>query len=34
MKNILKEYDLKIDVSDYFVRKAYDALKENVDLRK
>lgn len=34
MKNILKEYDLKIDASDYFVRKAYDALKENVDLRK
>lgn len=31
MKNILKEYNLKIDVSDCFVRKAYDALKENVD---
>lgn len=30
MKNVLKEYDLKIDTSDYFVRKAYDALKENV----
>ena len=27
MKNILKEYNLKIDTSDYFVRKAYDALK-------
>ena len=27
MKNILKEYDLKIDTSDYFVKKAYDALK-------
>ena len=30
MKNVLKEYDLKIDTSDYFVRKAYDTLKENV----
>ena len=27
MKNVLKGYDLKIDTSDYFVRKAYDALK-------
>ena len=27
MKSVLKEYDLKIDTSDYFVRKAYDALK-------
>ena len=26
-KNVLKGYDLKIDTSDYFVRKAYDALK-------
>ncbi len=27
MKSILKEYNLKIDTNDYFVRKAYDALK-------
>ena len=27
MKNILKEYDWKIDTSDYLVRKAYAALK-------
>ncbi len=27
MKSVLKGYDLKIDTSDYFVRKAYDALK-------
>lgn len=27
MKNILKEYNLKIDINDYFVRKAYDVLK-------
>ena len=27
MKNALKGYDLKIDTSDYFVRKAYDVLK-------
>lgn len=27
MKNALKGYDLKIDTSDYFVRKSYDVLK-------
>ena len=30
MKNVLCDYNLKIDTSDYFVRKAYDALKETV----
>lgn len=30
MKKILTNYDLKIDTSDYFVKKAYDTLKENV----
>ena len=27
MKSTLKEYNLKIDTNDYFVRKAYEALK-------
>ena len=30
MKEVLNKYNLKIDASNYFVRKAYDAFKENV----
>lgn len=30
MKNVLKKYNLKIDTSNYFVKKANDALKLNI----